>query len=232
MTKSSTLVKDSTRETELLERLRNCVVSCDIENVQKACEDALEAGVSPYKTITDGLSKGMEIVGKKYESGEFFLSDLLMAGQTMKEAMRILGPRLTAGDVKGAAATVVLGTVQGDLHDLGKNLVAMLLEAAGFLVVDLGVDVSTEQFVRTIRDHNANILGMSALLTTTMQTMEATIKRLEQSELREKTKVILGGAPLSSEYGRQIGADAVGRDAIHGVNICKLWQRDGAMQPG
>ena len=231
MTKSSTLVKDSTRETELLERLRDCVVSCDIENAQKACEDALEAGVPPYKTITDGLSKGMEIVGKKYESGEFFLSDLLMAGQTMKEAMRILGPRLTAGDVKGAG-TVALGTVQGDLHDLGKNLVAMLLEAAGFLVVDLGVDVSTEQFVTATRDHKVNILGMSALLTTTMQTMEATIKRLEESELREKTKVILGGAPLSSEYGRQIGADAVGRDAIHGVNICKLWQRDAAMQPG
>ena len=217
-------MKEVTTEAILLEKLRDCITNCDTQGVQGACEDALNAGIQPYKAISNGLSKGMEIVGQKYENGEFFLAELLMAGETMKEAMKILGPHLTSGDVK-SLGTVVLGTVKGDLHDLGKSLVKMLLEAAGFQVVDLGIDVPTEQFIEAIKDKNADILAMSALLTTSMPEMQTVIRKFE-AELRRKIKIIIGGAPITSEYGAEIGADAVGKDAIDGVNICKEWRKE------
>ena len=209
-------------EKEILAKLRDCVVSFDVENVQKACEDALAAGIPAYKAIADGLSRGMEIIGRKYEAKDCFLADLIMAGETMKEGMKILKPSLKLADVS-AIGRVVIGTVRGDLHDIGKDIVAMLLEAGGFEVIDLGIDVSTDEFARAVSSHNANILGMSALLTTTMPEMESVIKELEKAKLRNKVKVIVGGAPISSEYAIQIGADAAGKDAVDGVGICKRW---------
>lgn len=208
---------------ELLQRLSECVVTYDVENVQKACENALNAGISPYKAVSDGLSRGMEIVGRKYEAGECFLAELLIAGETMKEAMKILEPRFSPGESVESRGRVVIGTVRGDLHDLGKNLVTLLLRAAGFQVVDLGIDVSSEQFVRAVEDHKADVLGMSALLTTTILEMQTVIKELEKAGLKRNVKVILGGAPISQQFGREIGSDAVGKDAVDGVNICKTW---------
>ena len=209
-------------EKEILKRLRDCVVTFDSENVPKACQDALAAGIPAYEAIANGLSRGMEIVGQKYEAKECFLADLIMAGETMKEGMKLLKPHLGTGDL-GAMGTVVIGTVKGDLHDIGKDIVATLLEAAGFQVVDLGVDVSAEEFVRGVGNHKADILGMSALLTTTMPEMQLVIRELEKAGLRGQLNVIIGGAAISSEYAREIGADAVGKDAVDGVNICKTW---------
>jgi len=208
-------------EKEILEKIKEYLISFDIENIKKACKEAIDKGISPYKII-DAMSKGMDIVGKKYEEGEFFLSDLIMAGETMKEAMEVIKPYLKESEVK-KIGKVVIGTVRGDLHDIGKNIVATLLTAAGFDVIDLGIDVPPEKFIEAIRIHKPNILGMSALLTTTMIEMENVIKELEKSSLRKNLKVIVGGAPLNEEFARKIGADAYAIDAVTGVNICRKW---------
>jgi len=210
------------REEEVLGKIRDAIVNLDIDGVQKACKDAVDAGIPAYKAVTDGMAVGMEIVGEKYEKNEYFLAELIMAGETMKEGMKVLEPHLKAGDVK-TIGKVVIGTVRGDLHDIGKNVVATLLNAAGFEVIDVGVDVPAEKFVEEVKNSNANIVGMSALLTTTMIEMEAVIKALKDAGLRKKVKIIIGGAPITSEYAKKIGADSAARDAVEGVNICKSW---------
>jgi len=210
------------KEEAFLGKIRDAIVNLDIDGVQKACKEAVDAGVPAYKAVTDGMAKGMEIVGEKYEKNEYFLAELIMAGETMKEGMKILEPHLKAGDMK-AVGKVVVGTVRGDLHDIGKNVVVTLLNAAGFDVIDLGVDVPSEKFVEAVKTNKPDILGMSALLTTTMVEMEATIKALKEAGLRKKVKVIIGGAPITQEYAKKIGADTAARDAVEGVNICKSW---------
>jgi len=212
------------KEEEILTRLRDAIVNLDIEAVKKAAKDALEAGIPAYKAVIDGMAKGMEIVGQKYEDGEYFLAELIMAGETMKEGMAILEPHLKAGDIK-TAGKVVIGTVRGDLHDIGKNVVVTLLKAANFDVIDLGVDVSPEKFVEAVKKHNPDIVAMSALLTTTMIEMESVIEGLKKSGLRDKVKVIIGGAPITPEYAEKIGADAAARDAVEGVRICSEWTK-------
>ncbi len=212
----------SEREKEILEKLRDCIVNLDIEGIQEACKEAIEAGIPAYKAVTDGMAKGMDIVGRKYENNEYFLAELIMAGETMKEGMKILKPYMKSSSAK-KIGKVVIGTVRGDLHDIGKNVVITLLESAGFEVIDLGVDVPPEKFVEAVREHRPDILGMSALLTTTMLEMETTIKALKESGLRDKVKIIIGGAPITPEYAEKIGADAAARDAVEGVNICRSW---------
>lgn len=207
---------------EILERLRDCLVNLDIEGVKKACEDAIAAGVPAYEAVTEGMAKGMEIVGQKYENNEYFLAELMMAGETMKEGMGILEPHLKAGEMK-PLGKVVIGTVRGDLHDIGKNIFITLLKSAGFEVIDLGVDVPSEKFVENIKQEKPNILAMSALLTTTMLEMETTIKALKKADPRSKVKIIIGGAPITPEYAKKIGADAAARDAVGGVRTCKAW---------
>lgn len=209
-------------EEEILEKIKNYLINFDIENLKKECKEAIDKGISPYRIIMDGMSKGMDIVGKKYEEGEFFLSDLIMAGETMKEGMEVLKPYLKESEIK-KIGKVVIGTIKGDLHDIGKNIVATLLTAAGFEVIDLGVDISPEKFLEAIREYKPNILGMSALLTTTMIEMENVIKEIEKFGLRKDIKIIVGGAPLNEEFARKIGADAYAIDAVTGVNICKKW---------
>jgi len=209
-------------EEEILARLRDAIVNLDIEAVQKAAKDAIDAGIPAYKAIVEGMAKGMEIVGKKYEDGEYFLAELIMAGETMKEGMAVLEPYLKVGDIK-SAGKVVIGTVRGDLHDIGKNVVVTLLKAANFEVIDLGVDVSAEQFVEAVKKHNPDILAMSALLTTTMVEMENVIESLKKSGLRDKVKIIIGGAPITPEYAKKIGADAAAKDAVEGVRRCSEW---------
>lgn len=210
---------------EIFEKLRDCIVVFDIEGVKKATEEAIHMGISPTDVIMKGLSKGMDIVGEKYSRNEYFLAELIMAGETMKEAMSVLKPYMEKEDVP-KIGTVVLGTVLGDLHDIGKNILATLLTAAGFNVIDLGVDVPPEKFIEAVKENKADILAMSALLTTTMVNMKAVIDALVKEGLRNKVKVIVGGAPLTDEFARQIGADACGKDAVEGVNICRKWMEE------
>ena len=210
------------KEEEVLGKLRSAIVNLDIDGVKEACKETVNAGIPAYKAVTDGMAKGMEIVGQKYENNEYFLAELIMAGETMKEGMRVLEPYLKAGDVK-KIGKVVIGTVRGDLHDIGKNVVVTLLNAAGFDVVDLGVDVPLEKFVESVKQNNPDIVGMSALLTTTMVEMGNVIKALKDAGLRDEVKIVIGGAPITQEYAEKIGADAAARDAVEGVNICKSW---------
>ncbi|RJS77187.1 cobalamin-binding protein [Candidatus Bathyarchaeota archaeon] len=210
------------RQDDLLEKIKEAIVNLDIDNIQKLCKEAVDAGIPAYKVVTDGMAKGMDIVGQKYEANEYFLAELIMAGETMKEGMKVLEPYLKTGEVK-RLGKVVIGTVRGDLHDIGKNIAATLLRSAGFDVIDLGVDVSPEQFVEAVRRNNPDIVAMSALLTTTMTEMENTIKALKEAGLRDKVKIIIGGAPITPEYAEKIGADAAAKDAVDGVNICKSW---------
>jgi len=210
------------KEEEILGKIRDAIVNLDIDGVQNACKEAIEAGIPAYKAVTDGMAKGMVIVGEKYENDEYFLAELIMAGETMKEGMMVLEPHLKSGDLK-KIGKVAIGTVRGDLHDIGKNVVVTLLGAAGFDIVDLGVDVPSEKFVETVKESNPDILGMSALLTTTMIEMESVIKALKEAGVRDKVKIIIGGAPITKEYAEKIGADAAARDAVQGVNVCKSW---------
>ena len=210
------------REKEILDGLRDCVVNLDIKNVQRLCRDALSSGIPPYKTIMEGMAKGMDIVGQKYEKKEYFLAELIMAGEVMKEGTSVLEPYLKSGDLK-VVGKIVIGTVKGDLHDIGKNIAITLLKAAGFDVVDLGVDVPVEKFTDAITEHKPDILGMSALLTTTMIEMEYVIKEIEKAGLRSSVKIIIGGAPITSEFAEKIGADAAAGDAVKGVDICRTW---------
>jgi len=210
------------KEEEILGKIRDAIVNLDIDGVQNACKEAIEAGIPAYKAVTDGMAEGMVIVGEKYENNEYFLAELIMAGETMKEGMIVLEPHLKSGDLK-KIGKVAIGTVRGDLHDIGKNVVVTLLGAAGFDIVDLGVDVPSEKFVEAVKENNPDILGMSALLTTTMIEMESVIKALKKAGVRDKVKIIIGGAPITQEYADKIGADAAARDAVQGVNICKSW---------
>jgi 5-methyltetrahydrofolate--homocysteine methyltransferase len=211
-------------EKQVLTKLRDAIVNLDIDGVKKASEEALVTGVPAFKAVIDGMAKGMEIVGQKYEDGEYFLAELIMAGETMKEGMAVLEPHLKAGDIK-SAGKVAIGTVKGDLHDIGKNVVVTLLKAANFEVVDLGVDVSAEQFVDAVKKNKPDIFAMSALLTTTMIEMENIVKSLEKAGLRKSVKIIIGGAPITPEYAKKIGADAAAKDAVEGVRICTKWMK-------
>ena len=164
--------------------------------------------------------KGLEIVGKKYEAKEYFLIELIMAGETMKTGMEIIAPHLKSDDLK-KTGTVVIGTVEGDLHDIGKNIVSTLLFSSGFEVHDLGVDVPADKFIEKVKETEADVLALSALLTTTMLEMGNIIEKLRTEGIREQVKVILGGAPLSEEYAEEIGADAFASGAITGVETIK-----------
>ncbi|MCS7120275.1 MAG: corrinoid protein [Nitrososphaerota archaeon] len=214
-------------EEAILQKLRDAIVNLDIEGVKAAAQEALAAGIPAYKAVVEGMAKGMEIVGQKYEAGEYFLAELIMAGETMKEGMTILEPYLKAGDLK-SAGKVVIGTVRGDLHDIGKNIVITLLRAANFEVIDLGIDVTPEKFVEAVRAHRPDILGMSALLTTTMMEMGNVIESLKKAGLRDGLKIIIGGAPVTPEFAEKIGADAAARDAVDGVRICNEWMKEKA----
>ncbi len=207
---------------EILDKIKDAIVNLDIDSIPKLCLEAINENIPPYDIVMNGMAKGMEIVGQKYENNEYFLAELIMAGETMKEGMKVLEPYLKSGELK-KVGKVVIGTVKGDLHDIGKNVVVTLLSAAGFDVIDLGVDVPPEKFVQAVKEHKPDIVAMSALLTTTMVEMESVIKALKEAGLRDNVKIIIGGAPITKEFAEKIGADAAARDAVEGVNICKSW---------
>ncbi|HDN62846.1 MAG TPA: cobalamin-binding protein [Candidatus Bathyarchaeota archaeon] len=205
---------------EILEKISKAIVEFDIDNIKNLVNQALEAGIPALDIVTKGMAKGMEIVGKKYEKKEYFLAELIMAGEVMKTGMEVLEPHLKATPV-GRKGVVVIGTVKGDLHDIGKNIVITLLKSSGFEVHDLGVDVDAQRFVEKVKETNADILALSALLTTTMVEMENVIKALKEASIRDKVKVIVGGAPITEEFASKIGADAFAVDAVQGLQKCK-----------
>ena len=192
------------------------------DKVSELVKQALNEGVAPKNILEEGLIHGMSIIGKKFKKNEVYVPEVLIAARAMHAGMDILQPKLTETGVKNIG-TVAIGTVKGDLHDIGKNLVKMMLEGAGFEVIDLGVDVTTDKFVEAVKEHKPNIMGMSALLTTTMVNMAEVIKALEAAGLRDKVKIMIGGAPITQNYADQIGADGYSPDAASAVDKAKTF---------
>jgi len=186
----------------------DAVLVGDVEKTKILTQEMLNKGISPHDVIEKGLMEGMNLVGDKFERREYFLPDLLVAAEAVKRATEVLKPFLKGEKGRG---TVVIGTVSGDIHDLGKNLVASTLEVSGFRVVDLGVDVSSERFVDSAKKEKADIVAISALITTTMVGMKDVIEALEREGIRKEVKVMVGGAPLDEEFARKIGADRYAR---------------------
>lgn len=203
--------------------LRDAVLNYDVDAATKAAQEAVEVGVDPVKAIEDGLAKGMKIVGDRFGAGDAFLTELMVAAEAMKQAMVVLKPAISksAKKLKEPLGKVVIGTVEGDIHDIGKNLVGTMLTVAGFEVIDLGADVPTEKFIEKTREIRPDILGMSALLTTTMGKMGEVIRTLEKEGLRGDVKVLVGGAPVSQEWAREIGADGYATEALEAVEVAR-----------
>jgi 5-methyltetrahydrofolate--homocysteine methyltransferase len=194
----------------------------DAESVKELVTKALEEELLPKDILENGLIKGMNVIGVKFKNNEVYVPEVLIAARAMHAGMDVLRPKLVETGVKDIGKFVI-GTVKGDLHDIGKNLVKMMLEGAGFEVIDLGVDISPDKFVEAVKEHQPNVLGMSALLTTTMVNMPEVIKALESAGLRDKVKVMIGGAPITQNYAEQIGADAYSPDAASAVEDAKTF---------
>ena len=183
-------------------------------------QQGLDQGITPAEILKGGLIAGMDEVGRDFKAGDLFVPEVLIAARAMHVGMDILRPLLAESDVL-TAGKYVIGTVQGDLHDIGKNLVKMMLEGAGFETIDLGTDVKPDDFVAAVRKHQPQLLGMSALLTTTMPGMKATIEALEEAGLRDAVKIMVGGAPVTAAFAEQIGADAYAPDAATAVDVAR-----------
>jgi 5-methyltetrahydrofolate--homocysteine methyltransferase len=203
-----------------LKELYDAVVRGDARTTQAITQQALAEGVDPLKLVNECMIPAMDEVGRRFECNEYFVPELLISARAMKSALELVRPILTArGDEP--MGRVAIGTVRGDLHDIGKNLVASLLEGGGFEVIDLGVNVAPEKFIATITEKQANIVAMSALLTTTMPAMKTTIEGLRQAGVRDKVKVLIGGAPITQQYADEIGADGYSESAVGAVALAK-----------
>ena len=200
--------------------IREAIVSGKLEIAVENIKKALDAGVEPQFIISNYLIKGMEEIGNRFQEGKAFVPNLLMAARAMKGSLEILKP-LLKDNSEVTIGKIVIGTVKGDLHDIGKNLVASMFEGCGFEVINLGIDVTEQQFIEAVKEHNADILCLSALLTTTMNYMKEVIAALETSGLRDKVKVMIGGAPLNEKFALQIGADAYTSNANAAVQKAK-----------
>lgn len=209
---------------ENISALYNAILEGDVAGAKNGIQSALDAGLEPGQILADGMIAAMKEVGKRFEEGDYYVPEMLIAARAMQTAMSLLKPHLVRSDVK-SAGRVVIGTVKGDLHDIGKNLVALMLEGAGFEIKDLGVDVSPEKFVEAILSDGTNIVALSALLTTTMLNMKTTIEAVQQAGLRDKVKIIIGGAPITQEYANQIGADGYSADAGRAVSLAQSLMR-------
>jgi 5-methyltetrahydrofolate--homocysteine methyltransferase len=205
---------------KLLDDLRQSIIDGDMHSTQALVPEALAEGISPEQILKDGLISAMGEVGARFENGEFYVPEMLISARAMKSGLALLRPHLVAANVR-AVGKVVIGTVQGDLHDIGKNLVGMMLEGAGFEVIDLGADVSAEKYVAAAQEHQPDLIACSALLTTTMPHMQNIIQQLDEAGLRPQVKVMIGGAPVTDAYARQIGADGYAPDAAAAASLAK-----------
>ena len=205
---------------DTLKRLKQAVIDGNRNDAVDLTNQLLADNANPKQVLDEGLIAGMSTVGELFKKGEYFVPEMLIAARAMKSALAILRPLLIDTGVK-PIGTVVLGTVRGDLHDIGKNLTGMFLEGAGFNVVDLGVDISAEKFIEAVKENKAELLGISALLTTTMTYTSEVIQALEAADMRDQVKVIVGGAPITQEWADQIGADGFALDAASAADRCK-----------
>ena len=203
-----------------VQRIAKSLYRGDIEAVAELVQDALDAGMAPSEVLNDALLAGMDEVGRDFKAGDLFVPEVLFAARAMQAGMEVLRPLLADGEI-ASSGKYVLGTVKGDLHDIGKNLVRMMLEGGGFEAIDLGVDVEPSAFVDAVREHKPDLVGMSALLTTTMTQMKVTIEALEEAGLRDSVKITIGGAPVTAAFAEQIGADAFAEDAATAVDVAR-----------
>ncbi len=205
---------------EVLQNIYNGILDGDRELVRTNVQKALDSKIAPAVILNDAMVASMAEVGKRFEEGEYYVPEMLIAARAMKEGLAILKPQLREAKVQ-SAGKVAAGTVRGDLHDIGKNLVCMMLEGAGYEILDLGTDVTPEKFVESVRESHADYIAMSALLTTTMPNMQQTIDALKAAGVRDQVKVLIGGAPVTENYARQIGADGYAPDASRAVALAK-----------
>lgn len=203
-----------------LQALADAVIGGKQNDAVDLTKAALEEGVSPKEILSKGLIAGMDVVGEKFKNNEFYIPEVLVAARAMKSAMELVRPLLSEADTD-AAIKVAIGTVQGDLHDIGKNLVGMMLEGAGFTILDLGVDVPPEAYIKAVKDDGAKIIGLSALLTTTMPAMKDTIEACKEAGIRDDVIIMIGGAPVTQDYADEIGADGFAPDAASAVDKAK-----------
>jgi 5-methyltetrahydrofolate--homocysteine methyltransferase len=203
-----------------LKKIYDGVMNGNQKAVVEGVQASLDAGTDPGVVLNEGMVAAMKEVGRLFEEGEYFVPEMLIAARAMQSGLALLKPRLVQANIK-SAGKVIIGTVKGDLHDIGKNLVAMMLEGAAFEIVDLGTDVSPEKFVDGVRAHQPNFICMSALLTTTMPSMKTTIEALKTAGVRSQVKVLIGGAPVTEAYARDIGADGYAPDASRAVALAQ-----------
>jgi len=204
----------------LLERLSTAILEGDTEKTSKLVQKALDQELAPKDILDNGMVVGMNEVGVRFKRGDMFVPEVLMSADAMQAGLQILRPELVASGAK-LIGKILIGTVKGDLHDIGKNLVGMMCEGAGFEVIDLGFNIEPEKFIEAIKEHQPNIVGMSALLTTTMRAMGQTIKAIEEAGLRDQVKVMVGGAPVDAAFAERISADGYGSNAPAGVDLAK-----------
>ncbi len=206
--------------TDILETIKEMVVGGKFNDIEEQVQRAVDSGTDLNRLINDALISAMDIVGKRFADGDIYVPEMLVSAKTMKQGLDIIKPLLTSGEAEDRG-TIVMGTVKGDLHDIGKNLVIMMMEGAGFRIIDLGVDVKIEDLIDTVKKEEADVLGLSALLTTTMPEMQKVIEALEEAGLRNQLKVIVGGAPIDQRFADKIGADGFGADAVEAVQLAR-----------
>ncbi len=208
---------------QILDKISKDLQNGSMDGVQDGIKQALEEGIESEKILHEGLMAGMKVIGKKFKNDEIFVPGVLVAARAMNSGMEILKPKLIESGVE-SEGTVVIGTVKGDLHDVGKNLVSMMLEGAGFEVYDLGTDVPAEEFVSKVKEVDADIVGLSALLTTTMNEMETVIEALKEAGIRDKVRIMVGGAPITEDFAKDISADFYAKNAAEASNIAKSFK--------
>jgi corrinoid protein of di/trimethylamine methyltransferase len=209
-------------KSEIIENLRKAVLDLDVDRVRAVAQEAVRLGIDPIEAIDDGLAKGVRTIGDKFAEGEAFLTELVMAGEAMKTGVEVLRPVILQRKLqRKSTGIVVIGTVRGDIHDIGKNIVAVMLEAAGFEVNDLGVDVSPEQFLNKTKESKAQIVAMSALLTVTTPEQKSTVEAIEKAGIRKNVKVAVGGAAVTPEWAHEIGAEGYSDNAVDAVELFK-----------
>jgi dimethylamine corrinoid protein len=213
--------KEMNKKAQIFERLRKAVIVGDTEEAVKAAQDAIDTGIEPWKAITEGLAKGMEVVGEKFEKKEYFIPEMLVSADAMYAALNLLLPLLET-DETVEKQKVVLGVVEGDIHDIGKNIVKAMLTAGGYEVIDLGVDVPTEKFVETASSDEVKVIAMSTMMTPTLLSLKDVEEQLEKKGLKGKVKTIVGGGTVTEDWRSKIGSDAYGKDAADAVGKVKL----------
>jgi 5-methyltetrahydrofolate--homocysteine methyltransferase len=204
---------------EMYGKLAQAVIAGEAEEAVELAKQALDQGLDALACINEGLTRGIDRVGELFSSGEYFLPDLVIGGDAMKAALAILEPALVGDQERETPGRVVLGTVEGDIHEIGKTLVGMMLTAKGFIVTDIGADKSADEFVAAVRERKATLVGASALLTTTMPEQQKIIEALEEAGLRDQVMVMVGGAPISQSWADKIGADGYAKDAMSAVDL-------------